>query len=85
MAASRARKIFSDSRFMIIVIESVEVQHSITNKACRLFGYLKPIALLVHATDTTYALDMKAKPITIDQLRLAVPDFDGIIASFIKP
>jgi len=85
MAASRAREIFNDSRLTLIIIESIDVQHSIANTDCRLFGFLKPIALMVYETNATYVLDMKSKPITIDQLKQDVPDLDRIIAPFNKP
>lgn len=82
MQILRAREILNDSRLLLIVVESVELQHNKTNTNCQLYGDIKPIALIVCALDKTYALDMESNPTSIDRLREGIPELNAIITSF---
>ena len=82
MGTLRASEIFNDSRLMLIAVESVDVQHCKTYIGCRMFGNIKPIAVIVCGPDGTYALDVEAKPATLDQLRQDIPELDAIISRY---
>ena len=69
---------------MLIAIESVDFRYSKTNTVCRMYGNIEPIALLVCGLDTTYALDMEAKPVAVEKLRQDIPELDAMIAPFNK-
>ena len=43
---------------------------------------VKPIAVIVCGPDGTYALDVEAKPATLDQLRQDIPELDAIISRY---
>jgi len=82
MSTLRAREIFNNSALMLIAVESVDFRHNKTGTSCQLFCNIEPIAVIICGPDTSYALDMKAKPATIDQLRQDVPGMDAIITAF---
>ena len=84
MATLRARAVFTDSRHKIVAIESVDFQYKKTNTHSRMFGYLKPIAIIVYSPDALYAVDMEAQPVALEQLRQDIPELDIMITSFNK-
>ncbi len=80
MGTLRTSQIFSNSRLTLIAVESIEFRHRKTNTGCQLYGSIEPIAVIVHGPDGTYAFDMAAKLVTLDQLRQNIPELDAIIA-----
>ena len=80
MATFRANEIFSDSRFLLIALESVDFRYSKTETVCQLYGSVEAIAIIVCGSDKTYALDMEARLIAFDELRQNIPELDAIIA-----
>lgn len=84
MGSLRIREIFNDARFMLIAVESVNFQPSKSNSNCWLYGDVKTIAVIICGPDKTYALDMNAKSIDLDQLREELPDLDTVIGPLNK-
>ncbi|MDH3560533.1 MAG: hypothetical protein OEN52_06230 [Gammaproteobacteria bacterium] len=82
METLRASEIFSDSRCMLIAIESVDFRYDKSDPLCRMHGKIEPVALIVCAPDTRYALDMQARPAALDLLRQAIPELDAMMAPF---
>ena len=74
MAALRASEVFNDSTLTLIAIESFDFRHRETNTGCQLYGNIKPIAVIVCSPDGTYALDMEAKPVELNQLKQEIPE-----------
>lgn len=68
MAELRSRTIFSDHRFTVVVVESIECQHGRSGHGHHLTASLKPVAVVIEEPDRTYAVDMDAKSVNIDQL-----------------
>ena len=78
MGELRTRTIFADHRFTIVAVESVACRHGGAACGHHLTVSLKPVAVVVKEPDRTYAVDMEAKPVSIDvdqpglrQLRIA--------------
>jgi len=84
MATLRAREVLTDSKYKIVAIESIDFQSKKTNTHSRMFGYLKPIAIIVYSPDSLYAIDMEAQPVALEQLRQDVPELETMITSFNK-
>ena len=84
MATLRAREVFCNSRRKIVAIESIDFQHKQTTIHSRMFGYLKPIAIIVFSPGALYAVDMEAQPVALEQLRQDIPELDIMITSFNK-
>lgn len=82
MVTLRASKIFSDSRRLLIVVEAVNFRHGKMSSNYLLYGNIEPVAVVVCGSGGTYALDMKAKPVALDQLRQNTPELDALITSF---
>jgi hypothetical protein len=80
MGTLRTTEIFADASFRLIAVESIEFGHSKTNRGCRLVGNLQPVAVIVCAPEGSYALDMDAKPIAIEQLKRELPGLDIAIS-----
>ena len=80
----RAREIFCDSGLLLIALASVDFRRSKTNIGCLTYWNIEPIAVIVCSPDGTYALDMEAKLVAIDQLRQNFPELDAVIAPFNK-
>lgn len=72
----RTRKIYQDSLRTLIAVESVDIQHSITNTGGHLIGNIKPIAVIVQSPEGICAFDMEAKPANMDQLIQELPELD---------
>mgnify|MGYP001818400147 CR=1 FL=1 len=75
MAGVRRKTVFADRRFTITAVESLEFHADRTNHRCFIAGGLKPVAVIVREMDKTYAFDMDAGPVDIDQLNLPA-DFE---------
>jgi len=75
----RAKEIFNDARIKVIAVESVDVQPSKANNSCQLYGNIEPIAIIICGPDTTYALDIEAKPTPFDQLIRDIPELGSMI------
>lgn len=78
MARLRAKTIFTDQRFTVIAVESVELRHGNTRFGHHLTASLEPVAVVVKGPDKTYAVDMEAKPVCIDIDQLGPTTSDGI-------
>ena len=73
MAALRAKTVFTDQRFTVIAVESVELRRGSTTHGRHLTAQLKPIAMVVKEPGRTYALDMEAQATSIDFDQLNSP------------
>lgn len=71
MARLRERSVFADQRLTVIAVESLEFETSRANRGGFMTGRLKPIAVIVKEPDRTYALDMDAGPVDIDEVGIA--------------
>jgi hypothetical protein len=70
MASVRTRPIFSDTRLTVAVVESVEFQSERWKRRRFVTATLRPVAIIVREQGRTYALDMAAQPVDIDELGL---------------
>ena len=82
METLRIREIYNDARLMLVAVECIEIRSDKTNTGYRMYGNIKPIAVVVCSTAEIYALNMEAIPIAFDQLKQEIPELDTIIASF---
>lgn len=78
MARLRAITVFADQRFTVIAVESVELRHGNTGYGHHLTASLEPVAVVVKGPDKTYAVDMEAKPVSINVDQLSPGISDGI-------
>ena len=69
MTTLRERTVFSDEKLIVTAIESLEFQTDRTNHVRYVTGELQPIAIIVKESGRSYALDMDAQPVDIEQLR----------------
>ena len=69
MSTWRAHKIFDDATYTLFAIASVVVRHSKANAIYHVYGKIAPVAVIVCSPAGTYALDMHARPVSIERLR----------------
>ena len=81
MEKLRTAELFNRPELAVLVVESVSLQHDRTNTNCRLYGNIDPIAIIVRSRAGTYALDMEAKPVNLDQFDLDAPELQAIKAT----
>lgn len=70
MASVRARTLFAKHGLTVTMVESVDLR---IDRSCRgrlTIGSVKPIAVIVREPGRTYALDIAAQPIDMEQLEL---------------
>ncbi len=70
MASVRARTLFAKHGLTVTAVESVDLR---IDRSCRgrlAIGSVKPIAVIVREPGRTYALDIAAQPIDMEQLEL---------------
>ena len=82
MNAMRVNEIFSDSRRLLVAVESVDLQRNQVDTSLLMHGSLNPVAIVVCDLGSTYAFDMEAKPVAVDELRQDLPDLDTAICAF---
>lgn len=78
MDKKRITEIFSDDRFTLYAVESVEVSHTKTAAGFIWHGSLKPTAIIIHCPGKNQALDMDANPIELEKLKESIPELDRI-------
>jgi len=70
MAGLRTRTVFSDHDLTVTAVESVELHTDRSARRFFLIGSLEPTAVIVKTPDGTYALDMAAQPVALEELEL---------------
>jgi len=70
MARLRTKTVFADNRRSVVAIESIDLHTELGNRFGHLSASLRPIAIVVKQPGRTYAIDMDAKPVDIDELSL---------------
>ena len=89
MASLRAVEIYHDAQTdggrKFIAIESVEFGHSQSNSGGQLFGYMRPLAVIVCTRDDIQLLAVDAETTDLDTLRLDIPELDELITAGFEP
>lgn len=70
MTKLRARTVFSDDTVTVTAVEKLALQSDRLNRGCFMSGSLQPVAVIVKTPDRTYALDMAAQLLDLDQVEL---------------
>ena len=79
MNKKRISEIFSDDRFTLYAVESVEIAH---NKSTNVFswqGSIKPDAIIIHCPEMNQALDMDSRPVELEKLKESIPELGRIL------
>ena len=71
MTTLRARTVFSGERLTVTAIESLQLSEVRRQRGRLVIGSLKPVAVIVREPGRTYALDMDAQPVDVDQVNLS--------------
>ncbi len=79
MGKLRTSEFFNDSNLTLIAVESVDLRYHKTNSSCVLHGSIDPVAVIVRSADGTYALDMEAKPVNLDQIKEDIPELYAML------
>ncbi|MGB5257934.1 MAG: hypothetical protein WBN44_11820 [Woeseiaceae bacterium] len=70
MTGLRARTVFSDQKLTVTAIEKLALSSDTFGRGGLLSGSLRPIAVIVKLPDRTYALDMAAQELDLDDVEL---------------
>jgi len=81
MEACRINEIVIDRALTLIVVEAVEFRTTTTTTGGFMFGNIAPIAVVVCREDRTTALDMQARPASVEQLRRDIPELDAVLSA----
>lgn len=79
MTRVRARVVFRDARVTVTALESVEITRRASPLGDQMIGQARPLAIVVREAHRTFAIDMAANRLTLEQLREHVPDVDTLI------
>jgi hypothetical protein len=81
MGTCRINEIVIDPALTLIVVETVDLQTTTSKTGGFLIGNIAPIAVVVCREDGTTALDMEAKPASVEQLRRDIPELDAALSA----
>jgi hypothetical protein len=70
MTRLRARTVFSDDTITVTAVEKLALRSDILERGCFFSGSLWPVAVIVKLADRTYALDMAAQGLDLDDVEL---------------
>jgi len=79
MTRLTAREIYRDTDLRLLMVEASECQSQKTGTRYHAYGIKKPVAIIVSRKEKTYALDMEAKPLSMEQLSQDVPGLDALV------
>jgi hypothetical protein len=65
-----ARRVFANEKRTVSVLVSIALETDTANGRHLLTGSLTPIAVIVREAGRTYAVDMDAQPVDVEQLDL---------------
>lgn len=80
MKTSRLKKIVIDPTLTLVIVESVEMQTTSTTIGGFMLGNIEPIAVVVRHREGITALDMQAKPVSVQNLRRDTPGLDAALS-----
>ena len=80
LSTRRVRPVFHDDARTLFAVESLDTGHSRTTTVCQLYGTIRPVAIVVCGRDETFAVDMEAHLLDLEQLVLDVPELDAYVA-----
>ncbi len=78
MTAYRVREFFNDGALSLTAVESLDLHTSRSNVGSYISGSIDPVAIIVSDQTGTYALDIHAQTLTLEQLRRAIPELDAL-------
>lgn len=78
MAKLRIKPILRRSGIKVFAVERVAARHSFSKSTCLLRGEIQPIAVVVCAGHDTYALNMEAQILDLEQLKRDIPELASI-------
>jgi hypothetical protein len=70
MTRLRARTVFSDDAVTVTAVEKLALHSDTLGRVCFLSASLRPTAVIVQLPDRSYALDMAAQPLDLDEVEL---------------
>ena len=79
MGSLITREIFNDAGCRLIAVASLDFQSGKTKSACRAYGRVEPVAVIVCYRDTCHALDLEGRTVDLDRLRDEVPELDALV------
>lgn len=82
MRKVRAITIYSDSAMRVIAVESLRSYRKADGRRCQLYGELRPVAVVVCASDGISAVDIDGREIDVDRLTEDVPSLGTTISSW---
>ena len=77
----RATPVYNDSRLSLIAVESIDRGLDKSESGCRLYGSIKPVAVIVCDPDGAFALGIEPGFADIDPLLEDVPGLAAMIAA----
>lgn len=78
----RATEMYKDAERLLLVVESVTLEHGCSPSGTHLFGAVEPVAVVVSSGGRVYALNMKARTVNVDQLRRELPALESLLVAF---
>ena len=72
MTRVREKIVFSDDRFTVTAVESLEFRTDRSDRHGLVTGSLRPVCVIVRERKRSYALDMDAQPVDIERIDLPV-------------
>lgn len=79
MNKERISEIFSDDRFTLYAVESVEITQYKSPTSFTWHGNVKPAAIIIHGPEINQALDMDSRPVELDELKETIPELSKIL------
>lgn len=77
----RISEIFSDEKFTLYAVESIDVSHNTTAAGFMWQCNLKPTAIIIKSPEKNLALDMDASPLELEELKESMPELNRILGS----
>jgi len=74
MERLRVRELHRRENLRLHAVESIHIQHTVSDNGCRLFARLEPSAVVVRDPHSVRAFDMAGKEISFPSLRALAPE-----------
>lgn len=81
MSTCRINEIVIDPALTLIVVEAVDFQTTTTTTGGFMFGNIKPIAVVMCRQEGITALDMQARPASVEQLKRDIPELEAVLSA----
>lgn len=79
MQTLRLCEVYSDNRYTLYAVESIETTRHKSKAGGSWYGNIKPTTIIVRGPDGVHAMDMDSRPVDPEPLKESIPELGKVL------